>query len=141
MSEPKDNVKDDAMKLAKLIGKMMGDIQQLKKDVEWCTRNMADIMSKLTTIGAIQLAHIDHSADGSLHAKVSKIMMKNADFLNHALNDTMENMTPDEIADEIIKSDVFDADESDRQSLIENFEAVKQDLTIARMEHEMGEEE
>ena len=141
MSETKDEVKDDAMELAHLIGKMVADIQQLKKDVEWCTRSMADMMSKLTTLGAIQLAHIDHSGDGSLHAKVSKIMMTNKDFVNHTLNDTMKNMTPEQIADEIIKSDVFEADESDRQSLIENFETVKQELTIARMEHEMNEEE
>ena len=141
MSEPKDEVKDDAMKLAKLIGKMMGDIQQLKNDVEFCMQGMNEVMSKVSTIGAIQLAHLDHSDDASLHAKVTKIMMQNKDFLNHALNDTMESMSPDQIADEIINSDIFDADESDRQALIENFEAVKQDLTIARMEHEIGEEE
>jgi len=142
VSEAKDNVKDDAMQLAELIGKMIGDIQQLKKDVEWCTRNMADMMSKLTTIGTIQLTHIEHSHDSRLYDKVQKIMMQNKDFLNHALDDTLENMTPEQIADEIIKSDVFpDTTESDRQSLIENFEAVKENLTIARMEHEMSEEE
>ena len=140
MSEPREEVKD-ALKLAQLIGNIITDILQLKKDVEWCTRSMADMMSKLTTIGAIQLAHIDHSKDSSLYSKVQKIMMNNQDFVNYTLNDTMENMTPEQIADEIIKSDVFDADESDRQSLIDNFEEVKQNLTIARMEHEMNEEE
>ena len=128
MAEPKEQQdKDSAVRLAKIIAKLMVDVENLRKDLD----NLNVMFNSMSNIVNVMMNDVTNS---DTQKKLMEVMLSTQGFIQF-VSDHEE--TGEEVYDKIMSGDtpIVMPDDMTKEEFLKGFEKTKEMFTLAR--HEM----
>ncbi len=128
MAEPKEQQdKDSAVRLAKIIAKLMVDVENLRKDLD----NLNVMFNSMSNIVNVMMNDVTNS---DTQKKLMEVMLSTQGFIQFVAD---HEETGEEVYDKIMSGDtpIVMPDDMTKEEFLKGFEKTKEMFTLAR--HEM----
>ncbi len=128
MAEPKEQQdKDSAVRLAKIIAKLMVDVENLRKDLD----NLNVMFNSMSNIVNVMMNDVTNS---DTQKKLMEVMLSTQGFIQFVAD---HEETGEEVYDKIMSGDtpIVMPDDMTKEEFLKGFERTKEMFTLAR--HEM----
>lgn len=128
MAEPKEQQdKDSAVRLAKIIAKLMVDVENLRKDLD----NLNVMFNSMSNIVNVMMNDVTNS---DTQKKLMEVMLSTQGFVQFVAD---HEETGEEVYDKIMSGDtpIVMPDDMTKEEFLKGFEKTKEMFTLAR--HEM----
>ena len=127
MAEPKEQQEESAVKLAKVIAKLIVDVENLRKDLD----NLNVMFNSMSNIVNVMMNDVTNS---DTQKKLIDVMLSTQGFIEFVAD---HEETGEEIYDKIMSGDspIVMPDDLTKEEFIKGFERTKEMFTLAR--HEM----
>lgn len=128
MAEPKEQQdKDSAVRLAKIIAKLMVDVENLRKDLD----NLNVMFNSMSNIVNVMMNDVTNS---DTQKKLMEVMLSTQGFVQFVAD---HEETGEEVYDKIMSGDtpIVMPDDMTKEEFLRGFEKTKEMFTLAR--HEM----
>lgn len=128
---------ESSMELAKIIGKLIADVEVLKS-------RLKSFESKFRTISDMTITLASHDDDRELQQKLMGVMFSNPDFIKHA-SDHAAEITFEDAYEAMVDNPMFDVDGTESPEKLADMKAAFNDVaemfSFARHEMDMRKSE